>query len=144
MFFCFPIFIRYWEELSQWRSKNSHGSSSEQGCPKGCDCKRCRERRISAYKFAWLIYIGTVTKCAPQLCLQVYIMLRQWHFPYFKYSFTGFHCLEYHITRNSTTEEKQTTKLQALFFTSVPYLAISCVGFPIALMPSDFTCLFSQ
>ncbi len=36
-------------------------------------------RRI--FFLAKLRYLETITESAPQLCLQVYIMLRQWHFP---------------------------------------------------------------
>ena len=37
--------------------------------------------RRHLYFLAKLRYLETITKSAPQLCLQVYIMLRQWDFP---------------------------------------------------------------
>ncbi len=37
--------------------------------------------RCRIYFLAQLRYVETITKSAPQLCLQVYIMLRQWYFP---------------------------------------------------------------
>ena len=38
-------------------------------------------KKPGTYLLAKLRYLETITESAPQWCLQVYIMLRQWHFP---------------------------------------------------------------
>ena len=51
-------------------------------CSPTCDdedcgeCERCRESVETEYRLAWIRHIETITESAPQLCLQIYIMLR--------------------------------------------------------------------
>ena len=56
---------------------------------KECNCPDCEQYRAaitksnkSAYDLAWVRYVETLTESTPQWCLQVYIMLRQWDFPW--------------------------------------------------------------
>ena len=90
--FGLPIIFRYAEEFKQWNSaycKNLPCSRENCG-DSDCDCENCklhheqkRKLAMSAYKLAWLRHIETVTESIPQWCLQVYIMLRQWYFPWY-------------------------------------------------------------
>ncbi len=86
---CSSIIFRYMEEFMQWKSQYLDNSPCEQNC-RSLTCVRCKiylgqkeKSALSAYKLAWLSHIETVTESAPQWCLQVYIMLRQWHFPWY-------------------------------------------------------------
>ena len=47
-----------------------------------CNCRRCTRYKKSEHSLAWIHYIEAVTEAAPQWCLQVYIMFRQWRFPW--------------------------------------------------------------
>jgi hypothetical protein len=89
---CSSIIFRYGEEFMQWKTtyrdnKPCECESASCGDPNPI-CRNCtnnleQKRKLfkSVYELAWLCYIDTVTECAPQWCLQVYIMLRQWNFP---------------------------------------------------------------
>ena len=87
--FCSTITIRYIKQFMQWKSQYWDNSPCEQNC-RSTNCARCKiyldqkkKSAESAYKLAWLCHIETVTESAPQWCLQVYIMLRQWYFPWY-------------------------------------------------------------
>lgn len=90
---CSSIIIRYIEEFQQWKAQNRENSPCEQNCRRMSNvsnCQRCESylqqktrSAKSAYRLAWLNHIETVTESAPQWCLQVYIMLRQWYFPWY-------------------------------------------------------------
>jgi hypothetical protein len=88
MFVCSSIFVRYVEEFKYW--KQTHWDNPPCGDNyKECDCPKCEQYRVaittsnkSAYNLAWVRYAETITESAPQWCLQVYIMLRQWDFPW--------------------------------------------------------------
>ena len=60
-------------------------------------------RRI--FFLATLRYLETITESAPQLCLQVYIMLRQWDFPWYTVVSSVFSLLS--LTWSITTLEKE-------------------------------------
>ena len=60
------------------------------------------------YSLAILRYIETITESAPQWCLQVYIMLRQWFFPSYTVVLTVFSMLP--LAWNITTLEKERRK----------------------------------
>jgi hypothetical protein len=85
-----PIIFRYAEEFKQWNSAYCKNlPCSRENCGDS-DCESCKshheqKRKLakSAYKLAWLRHIETVTESIPQWCLQVYIMLRQWYFPWY-------------------------------------------------------------
>jgi hypothetical protein len=56
---------------------------------KECICLGCKQYRVriteyneSAYKLAWVRYAEALTESTPQWCLQIYIVLRQWDFPW--------------------------------------------------------------
>ncbi len=84
-----PILFRYIEELNYWKRANLDSSPCGKACQKSpcVECKRDLEKKQkltkSIYSLAWLHLIQTLTESAPQCCLQLYIMLNQWHFPYF-------------------------------------------------------------
>jgi hypothetical protein len=87
-FVCSSIFVRYVEEFKYW--KQTHWDNPPCGDNyKKCNCPNCKQYRAeitksnkSAYKLAWVRYVETLTESTPQWCLQVYIMLRQWDFPW--------------------------------------------------------------
>ncbi|CAB4009245.1 xk-related 7 [Paramuricea clavata] len=89
-YFGLPIIFRYLEEYWQWKSAYCENlPCSRENC-EDSDCESCKshhkqKRKLakSAYKLAWLRHIETVTESIPQWCLQVYIMLRQWYFPWY-------------------------------------------------------------
>ena len=92
--FGLPIIFRYAEEFKQWNSaycKNLPCSRKNCGDIVTVTVKIAsrimsrskRKLAKSAYKLAWLRHIETVTESIPQWCLQVYIMLRQWYFPWY-------------------------------------------------------------
>ncbi|CAB4037421.1 XK-related 6-like [Paramuricea clavata] len=88
MFLCSSIFVRYVEEFKYW--KQTHWDNPPCGDNyKECNCPDCEKYRVaitesnkSAYKLAWVRYVETLTESTPQWCLQIYIMLRQWDFPW--------------------------------------------------------------
>ena len=80
-----PVVVRYIDEFKQWKILYCDKSPCDTKCE---DCQQCNsyyeEKTKSAkstYRLTWISHIGTVTESAPQWCLQVYIMLRQWYFP---------------------------------------------------------------
>ena len=86
---CSSILFRFHEEFMQWKTKYLVNQPCGQNY-RSCTCEHCksyleqkRNSANSAHRLAWLRYIETVTESAPQWCLQVYIMLRQWYFPWY-------------------------------------------------------------
>ncbi|CAB4028888.1 XK-related 6 [Paramuricea clavata] len=87
-FTCSSIFVRYVQEFKDW--KQTHWDNPPCGDNyKKCNCPNCEQYRAaimksnrSAYKLAWVRYVETLTESTPQWCLQMYIMLRQWDFPW--------------------------------------------------------------
>ena len=72
---------RYIEEFIHWKRRYLDNSRCEGG-EENCSCPKCvdyrkvlKESKDSAYNIAWLHYLETIAESAPQLCLQVYIML---------------------------------------------------------------------
>ncbi len=61
--------------------------------------------RCRLYFLALLRYVETITESAPQLCLQVYIMLRQWYFPWYTVVSSVFSLLS--LAWSITTLEKE-------------------------------------
>jgi hypothetical protein len=72
-------------------------------------------RRI--YLLAKLRYLETITESAPQWCLQVYIMLRQWHFPSYTLISSGLSLLS--LTWSIWTLEKERATDEARDFKSL-------------------------
>ena len=83
---CWPVLFRYVEELLRWKQANLNSfKCAEQ--KNGCTCDECKKNlekkqnlAKSAYSLAWLHLIQTLTQSGPQFCLQVYIILNEWHF----------------------------------------------------------------
>ncbi|CAB3996264.1 XK-related 9 [Paramuricea clavata] len=102
-FVCSSIFVRYGQEFKYW--KQPHWNNPPCGDNyKECNCPDCEQYRVvmkesnrSGYNLAWVRYVETLTESAPQWCLQIYIMLRQWDFPW--------HCV--YITHARSDNEKQ-------------------------------------
>jgi hypothetical protein len=87
-FACSSIFVRYAQELKYWKQTYRDNppcgdNYKECNCP---DCEQYEEEitksNKSAYKLAWVRYTEALTESTPQWCLQIYIMLRQWDFPW--------------------------------------------------------------
>ena len=88
-FLIFLIFVRIKEEFDQWKR------TYQDKCPckefdNECSCPQCTQHREaldecrkSAYLFAWIRYVESYLESTPQLCLQVYIMLTEWSFPWY-------------------------------------------------------------
>ena len=88
LFVCSSIFVRYIEEFKYWKQAYRDNSPCGDNYKK-CNCPDCEQYRAaitksnrSAYRLAWVRYVETLTESTPQWCLQIYIMLRQWHFPW--------------------------------------------------------------
>ncbi|CAB4037324.1 adhesion G- coupled receptor G7 [Paramuricea clavata] len=88
LFVCSSMFVRYVEELKYW--KQAYWDNPPCGDNyKKCNCPDCKHYRAaitksnkSAYNLALVRYVETLTESTPQCCLQIYIMLRQWDFPW--------------------------------------------------------------
>ena len=85
----FFIFVRFKEEFDQWKRTFLDNNPCEEYDNK-CSCPQCTQHREafdecrkSAYRFAWIRYVETYLESTPQLCLQVYIMLKKWSFPWY-------------------------------------------------------------
>ena len=85
----FFIFARFKEEFNQWKRTFLDNSPCEEYDYK-CSCPQCTQHRValsecrkSAYRFAWIRYVEVYLESTPQLCLQVYIMLNNWSFPWY-------------------------------------------------------------
>jgi hypothetical protein len=85
---CLSILGRYVQEFKRW--KQTYGDNPPcRDNYKECSCSDCEQYSAaikkfneSAYKLACICYVETLTESAPQWCLQIYIMLRQWDFPW--------------------------------------------------------------
>ena len=122
---CSSIFFLFYEEILRWKETYMvHQSCGENY--RSCSCQRCkshleqqRKSAQSAHKLAWIRYIETVCESAPQWCLQVYIMLRQWYFPWYTVLSTAISlvALAWSITSlEKTRQEKNETKNFNFFF----------------------------
>ena len=85
----FVVSISYRDALRKWKAENWENSRCRQNdwrCSCG-DCKLfCEKRRDSIESrrdLAETRYIETIAESAPQWCLQGYVMLRQWFFPWY-------------------------------------------------------------
>ena len=86
------FFRRYYKEFKQWKRTFWDQYPCEK-LEKNCSWKFCKKCELfleekskfkdTQYKLAAVRYIETMCESAPQWCLQVYIMLRQWHFPWY-------------------------------------------------------------
>ena len=86
---CSAIFVRYVQEFAHWKRTYRNIPSCGGNC-ENLDCEECqkyqsamKESKKSAYNFAWIRYVETLTESTPQWCLQMYVMLRHWDFPWY-------------------------------------------------------------
>jgi hypothetical protein len=110
MLSCSSIFMRFGKEFINWKSKYRDNRPCRENY-KECNCTKCKKyseiitkSNKSAYDFAWIRYVETLMESTPQWCLQVYIMLRQWEFPWYTLLSTVFSLLL--LAWNITTLEK--------------------------------------
>ena len=110
MLSCSSIFMRFGKEFKYWKRKYRNNRPCRENY-KECNCTNCKnyseimtKSNKSAYDFAWIRYVETLMESTPQWCLQVYIMLRQWKFPWYTLLSTVFSMLL--LAWNITTLEK--------------------------------------
>ena len=88
--FQLSVIQQYWEALKRWKRMNI---GATQPCNEDnydtCECENCKhylEEKKKCAKYdndlALTRYIEAFVESAPQWCLQFYIMLRQWSFPW--------------------------------------------------------------
>ena len=70
----FIVLINYVRDFHVWK-KNYWDNESEH-------CTEHRER-LAKSRLAYVRYLETMSESAPQWCLQNYVMLRQWYFPWY-------------------------------------------------------------
>ncbi len=85
---CSHIFFRFYEEILRWKETYMLLQSCGENY-RSCTCQSCKSKLEqqrkwvqSAHLLAWIRYVEAVCESAPQWCLQMYIMLRQWYFPW--------------------------------------------------------------
>ena len=80
---------QYWEALKRWKRMNW-----DKGAPQPCN-KDNYDKKCAKYDFdlATTRYIEAFAESTPQWCLQFYIMLRQWSFPWITITSTVFSLL---------------------------------------------------
>ena len=88
-FLLFSVVDRYIHQLILWKRKYYDSPTCSENYGE-CNCERCKryrevesESNESAYALAWIRYIETLLESTPQWCLQVYVMLSQWSFPWY-------------------------------------------------------------
>ncbi len=111
------LFFCHFKEFMIWRKK--YKDNYIYPCEINCEethaesrCENCEQHRKtiidecnkSAYLLALIRYIMTIAESAPQWCLQVYIMLVQWDFPWLTVTSTVLSFLS--LAWNITTLEK--------------------------------------
>ena len=101
--FQLSVIQQYWEALKRWKIMNLD-IGTPQPCNKDnydtCECEKCKfyieeKEACARYDFylALTRYIEAFAESAPQWCLQFYIMLRQWSFPWITIASTVFSLL---------------------------------------------------
>ena len=95
----FIVLIRYWKGFRQWKRQNWDinkpcGQRCYWKCTNCLDCKNYRKEKMVSAESADLLaitrYLETMSESAPQWCLQNYVMLRQWYFPWYTVLSTAF------------------------------------------------------
>ena len=81
--------ICYADDFRQWKRKYWDNEPCGNSCYRNC-CQRCKkyleaEKKLanSSNSLAAARYLETISESAPQWCLQNYVMLRQWYFPWY-------------------------------------------------------------
>ena len=85
----FRLWILYRDAIRTWKEENWNNPPCERNDWR-CSCEICKnfhEKRKksveSIRELSETCYIETIAEAAPQWCLQSYIMLRQWFFPWY-------------------------------------------------------------
>ena len=121
----------YVHNFRQWKRKYWGNELGPCGisCYTKCLCERCIEKRssaLSSFTLAFARHFETMTESAPQWCLQNYVMLRQWYFPWYKVLSTVFSFLS--LTWSIISLEKA-EKTHRWFYESYPTTSINTVFF---------------
>ena len=102
----------YKKKLCQWKEENWYNRCCEKKYW-NCSCEDCKsfvevKKKSTEFSFylAFLSYVKSFTESAPQWCLQNYIMLRQWSFPWYIIVSTVFSLLS--LAWSITSLEKAT------------------------------------
>ena len=101
--FQLSVIQQYWEALKWWKKMN-WDIGAPQPCNKDnydtCECENCKryfkeKEKYAEYNvnLARICFIEAFAESAPQWCLQFYIMLRQWSFPWITITSTVFSLL---------------------------------------------------
>ena len=101
--FQLSVIQQYWEALKRWKRMN-WDTGAQQPCNKHdndtCECENCKryfqkKEECAEYdsNLAATRFVEAFAESAPQWCLQFYIMLRQWSFPWITITSTVFSLL---------------------------------------------------
>lgn len=146
---CSFIFLRFYEEILQWKETYMVHQPCGENC-RSCSCPHCkpylaqrRKSARSAYNLAWVLYIETVCESAPQWCLQVYIMLRQWYFPWYTVLSTAISlvALAWSITSLQKARQEKNENKNFNFLFSVVFLLWQ-VSFLISRLAAIVYCAY--
>ena len=146
---CSSIFLQFYEEILRWKETYMvHQSCGENY--RSCSCQRCkshleqqRKSALSAHKLAGIRYVETVCESAPQWCLQVYIMLRQWYFPWYTVLSAAISlvALAWSITSLEKTRQEKNENKNFNFLFSVVFLLWQ-VSFLISRLAAIVYCAY--
>ena len=128
----FIVLINYVEDFCVWKRKywdnklciDMHSRCMRYSCEY---CEEYRKRQAeSSHDLAFARYLETMSESAPQWCLQNYVMLRQWYFPWYTVLSTVFSFLS--LAWSITSLEKA-NKLYRWFYQSYPTTSLNTVFF---------------
>ncbi|CAB4034210.1 XK-related 6-like, partial [Paramuricea clavata] len=124
MFLCSSIFVSFGREFINWKNKYRDNHPCRENYTE-CNCTDCKQYREiiitsnkSTYDFAWIHYVESLMESTPQWCLKVYIMLRQWKFPWTTVLSAVFSLLS--LAWNITTLEKARITKEGYHFKLLP------------------------
>ena len=132
------VLMCYEEDFRQWKRKYWDNEPCGNSCYRNCCCQRCKKYLEAKKKLvnsssylATVRYFETISESAPQWCLQNYIMLRQWYFPWYTVLSTVFSFISLAL---SITSLEKTDKISNWFDensgrTSYPTKPINTVFF---------------
>ena len=117
---------QYWEALKRWKIMNLDIGTPEP-CNKDnydtCQCEKCKfyfeEKEACArydFNLALTRYIEAFAESAPQWCLQFYIMLRQWSFPWITITSTVFSLLSLAWSITSLEKSRKVMRKPSMTF----------------------------
>ena len=115
----FIVLIHYVSDFRVWKIKYWDNE------PDHCEENR-KWQAESSHDLAYFRYLETMSESAPQWCLQNYVMLRQWYFPWYTVLSTVFSFLS--LAWSIVSLEKA-NKLHQWFYQSYPTKSINTVFF---------------